>query len=304
MSSEVRRVPLDFTWPLNKTWSGYPMPDRLREDQCPDCENGYSPQAQHLHALWYGNTPFHPAMPLSDDTPAVRERAERNIARAPQYYGSGLHAVEEEAWRLATLFNRQWCHHLGQDEVDALVDAGRLMEFTHLWSHETGWQQKDPPVRPTPAQVNEWSLRGLGHDSINAGVVVRARCERDGFAVACSACQGHGSVEAYPGQRAEAEEWEPTEPPAGEGWQLWETVSEGSPVTPVFETAEGLIDHLQSAMGFRRSAALQLVEDGSTAGSFVQLGGQFYDSAKDADLIAEKSEPFECTPTSEGADRA
>lgn len=35
------------------------------------------------------------------------------------------------------------------------------------------------------------------------------------------------------------------EPPEGEGWQVWETVSEeGSPVSPVFATAEGLALYL------------------------------------------------------------
>ena len=31
-------------------------------------------------------------------------------------------------------------------------------------------------------------------------------------------------------------EEERREPPIGDGWQVWETVSEGSPVTPVFAT--------------------------------------------------------------------
>lgn len=36
------------------------------------------------------------------------------------------------------------------------------------------------------------------------------------------------------------EEWEKFEPPTGEGFQLWETTSEGSPDSPVFETIEAL----------------------------------------------------------------
>lgn len=38
-------------------------------------------------------------------------------------------------------------------------------------------------------------------------------------------------------------EWhenEKYEPPGGEGWQLWETVSEGSPISPVFGSPEEL----------------------------------------------------------------
>lgn len=38
----------------------------------------------------------------------------------------------------------------------------------------------------------------------------------------------------------------PTEPPAGDGWQVWETVSEGSPVTPVFATDEDLAHYLST----------------------------------------------------------
>lgn len=34
-----------------------------------------------------------------------------------------------------------------------------------------------------------------------------------------------------------------TSPPKGEGWQLWQTVSDG-PTTPVFKTAEELIDYM------------------------------------------------------------
>lgn len=56
----------------------------------------------------------------------------------------------------------------------------------------------------------------------------------------CPKCGGHGSLEKYEGQREDAEAWEPSEPPVGEGWQMWETVSEGSPCSPVFETPEEL----------------------------------------------------------------
>jgi hypothetical protein len=43
---------------------------------------------------------------------------------------------------------------------------------------------------------------------------------------------------------SDSDEWTAQEPPAGEGWQVWETVSEGSPVTPVFSTPEALAHHL------------------------------------------------------------
>ncbi|MGA5820866.1 hypothetical protein ACPC54_23735 [Kitasatospora sp. NPDC094028] len=244
MSREVRRVPFDFTWPTGQVWHGYLMPDSLHGHKCPDCRNGYSKHAQHLHDQWYGKAPFNPedtgSTPLRHDTPAVRAFAERNISQAPDYYGTGEIATVREAQRLAALFNRQWSHHLSQQDVDALVAASRLKKLTHMWSREHGWQPIEPPVALTAAQVNEWSLQGMGHDSINTSVVIQARCERDGIDDTCASCQGHGSVEAYPGQRAEAEAWQWTEPPTGDGWQLWETVTEGSPQSPVFATADEL----------------------------------------------------------------
>lgn len=244
MGRIVRRVPLDFDWPLNKIWEGFLMPDRFDETKCPDCKNGYSPQAQNLYDLWYGHLPFDPtstgSTPLRHDTPTVRTRAERNIHAAPKFYGTGETAIVREAQRLADLWNGQWCNHLSQDDVNALIAAGRLLDLTHTWTREGGWQPKDPPVTPTAAQVNEWSLRGFGHDAINAMIVIRARCEREGIDDTCPTCKGHGGIEKYEGQRAEAEAWEPTNPPAGEGWQLWETVTEGSPISPVFATADEL----------------------------------------------------------------
>jgi hypothetical protein len=244
MGREIRRVPLTFDWPLNKVWEGFLSPASLDGEKCPDCEDGYSPQADNLHALWYGHIPFDPtstgSTPWRADTPAIRARAERNVADAPDYYGSGEGAIAREAQRLADHFNSGWLHHISQDDVDALIAAGRLHDFTHTWTREDGWQPEDPPVTPTAAQVNEWSLSGFGHDAINASVAVSARCEREGVNPTCQTCDGHATIEAYPGQRADAEAWEPTDPPAGDGWQLWETVSEGSPVSPVFATADEL----------------------------------------------------------------
>lgn len=299
MSRDVRRVPLDFDWPLNKVWSGYTWPVKFRENDCPDCENGLAPEAHQLHRQWYGLAPFAPAStgstPWTLDNPSVRVQAERQVAIAAWFYGTGEANIAKEAHRLADLFNTRWMHHLAQEDVDALVEAGRLMDFTHTCSRENGWVKIEPPVTPTAAEVNEWSLAGMGHDAINQGVVLRARSERDGIAYECPTCDGHGSLEAYVGQRAESEAWEAPEPPEGEGWQLWETVTEGSPVTPVSPTAEGLVAYLvktgehQSGGGksaYRRAAAEALVGRGWSAGSSFQVnGGPVLDSARNADLF-------------------
>ena len=79
------------------------------------------------------------------------------------------------------------------------MGAGRLMDFTHEW-RDGKRQMRDPLPLITAEEVNRWSIDfGLGHDSINCGVVVRAACERLGVPEVCSVCDGHGSVERWPG---------------------------------------------------------------------------------------------------------
>lgn len=267
MGREIKRVPVDWDWPLNKTWSGYLLTDeeeaRFAEDSCPECENGYSPLGKYLHDLWYGYVPFSPpdngSQSLTHLTPEVRAFAERNVTRdegslrfyTRDYFGhvSVEVAIVNEATRLATLWNGMWCHHLNQADVDALIEAGRLMDFTHRWTKGEGWQRIEPAPVITAEQVNRWSLQGFGHDSLNAMIAVNARCEREGQPSTCQTCHGHGSLERRPGQRSERDTWTRTEPPTGEGWQLWETVSEGSPVSPVFATAEELARWLTTGVG-------------------------------------------------------
>lgn len=106
----------------------------------------------------------------------------------------------------------------------------------------------------------------------------------------------------YNDETGEYEGWAPTEPPEGDGWQVWETVSEGSPITPVFPTAAALVDHLSTvgttwdqrsyswspAKGpWRREAAEAFVASG-WAPSFIAFGGHgpLLDGARDADKIA------------------
>ena len=77
------------------------------------------------------------------------------------------------------------------------------------------------------------------------------------------------------------------------GWCLYETVSEGTPVTPVFASADELINHLstvgQAHSGpMRRSAAEALVGTGYSFGSMlITAEGQILNSAEDADKVEE-----------------
>lgn len=75
----------------------------------------------------------------------------------------------------------------------------------------------------------------------------------------CKVCNGEGAIEEYAGQFKERDEWERSDPPNGPGYQLWETVSEGSPISPVFGDPRALAQwmihnghssHIEKALEF------------------------------------------------------
>lgn len=139
--------------------------------------------------------------------------------------------------------SHRWCDSITQDEVQALVDEGRLMDFTHTWKQGEGWKRREDGYIPTADEVNVWNQRGLGHDAINRFILVKTRAKRLGVFGMCPKCNGEGTL-PYPNEAAQKlhEEWKEYEPPTGAGYQLWETCSEGSPISPVFASADELAD--------------------------------------------------------------
>lgn len=227
MSREVRRVALDFDWPLDKTWAGYLMPDALCERNCEACGGtGYSAAGRWLSDTFYGD---------------------RYARRAG------------------------WHNCISQAEVDYLFEHGRLRKG------------RDPETAAEVNALNE-SPGLFGHDAINRHLLIAYRLERLGLPELCDDCEGNGSVERYRGQRADAEAWEPTEPPTGEGWQFWETASEGSPISPVFPTREALVEWLTTDGGPRGTYSVEAAEAittrGHSLGSFVISGGRIIDGVE------------------------
>lgn len=139
-----------------------------------------------------------------------------------------------------------WDHNLSQEDVDALIAENRLMDFTHTWlGHGKGYVKKDPPYHPTAAEVNEWSYRGFGHDGINRWICIEAKASRMGITdTKCLTCNGEGRIWDSPADAALYEAWERSDPPSGEFWQMWETTSEGSPISPPMPTPEKLAEWL------------------------------------------------------------
>jgi hypothetical protein len=147
-------------------------------------------------------------------------------------------------------------HHLIQADVDVLITAGRLWDFTRrprnaeqafvvavrkAYHNTNSWLPEPNGHHPTAAAVNAWSRgRGFGHDSINAGVCIEARCTREGVPHTCMRCSGTGEIWPSEEVKQRHDEWQKQEPPTGNGYQLWEDCSEGSPVSPVFASLDKL----------------------------------------------------------------
>jgi hypothetical protein len=72
------------------------------------------------------------------------------------------------------------------------------------------------------------------------------------------------------------EDWERQEPPSGEGWQVWETVSEGSPISPVFSSEKELKQYLLG-QGYSENAVDYFIEE-KWCPSMAFSGGVLYNN--------------------------
>lgn len=248
MGRTLKRVPLDFTWPQGVTWEGYVNP-HYKATECPHCEGGYSPDYTRLQAQWYSHLGggFHPELrgstPYLPDDELVKQIITDKNNRSPdaaQHYGTDGAAVRREAVRMCEIWNASWGHHLNEQDVAALVEANRLYDLTHIFTPGEGWKRKEPAYMPSPREVNDWSLQGSGHDSLNCHIVLKAELKRLNLPTACNKCDGSGEVWSSKEDKKTYDDWVESEPPTGDGYQLWETTSEGSPTSPVFATIEEL----------------------------------------------------------------
>ena len=192
MGREVKRVSMDFDWPLNLIWKGYLNP--YTPEECKVCGgSGLNKETRQLSDDWYdfGDT------------------------------------------------GRKWMYNLTDHEIQALLDSNRLVDLTHYWKEGEGWVRIEG-YTPTAEEVNAWAQKGIGHDSFNRWICVEARAKKLGILGYCPMCNGKGHYWCDDSYQKLYEGWEPIEPPEGEGIQIWENVSEGSPVSPVFDNKEEL----------------------------------------------------------------
>jgi hypothetical protein len=99
----------------------------------------------------------------------------------------------------------------------------------------------------------------------------------------CPVCKGEGMD---PAVKEAYDAWTETPVPEGPGYQLWETVSEGSPISPVFPTEEAFIQYLVSR-GSTRSAAESFAKSGWTP-SMVIVNGKMATGIEVAEALEGK----------------
>jgi hypothetical protein len=82
------------------------------------------------------------------------------------------------------------------------------------------------------------------------------------------------------------------EPPFGEGWQMWEDTSEGSPISPVCKSAKELAKWLEdngaSAMGSQtatKSEWLAMIKIGSAPSGIMMGDGTFLNGVEAAEKL-------------------
>ena len=227
MGRELKRVPLDFEWSRKQIWKGYINP--YNSQKCKICDQtGYNEATKKIADGWYS---FDKAEWVYPDGPGYRYN------------------------------NLAWSNHITDVEVDALMKEGRLSDFTRgewVWYDEKkkSWVKMvdgkngkrkevkcEKPKYPTAEEVNNWSRgRGMGHDAINQGICVEARAKHLGVYGKCPCCKGAGEIWQSSKIKKLADKWKPIEPPKGKGYQLWETTSDGTPCSPVFNTLEKLCE--------------------------------------------------------------
>ena len=183
MGRQLRRVAVDFDWPLKKIWPGFENPYYKYCKKCLPCEgSGLNPQTKKISEDWYTHS--------------------RKDGR------------------------QGWSKSLTLDEVEALVKKGRLSNV-----------RVGITIKEIHSLINS---KGYFHDSINQWICVKVRAKRLGVYGQCEYCNGNGEKWDHPLLAYICDNFQEIHPPTGDAYQIWETVSDGSPVSPAFDSPEDL----------------------------------------------------------------
>jgi hypothetical protein len=257
MGREIKRVAAGFNWPLEEKWPGFINP---HWKPCPEeektCFGGYTAAGKWLDSICR----FLATVGTGCVEYPHREEMRRRGCNAPHpyltefpqapHYGTPK-AIHDEAKKFKD--DRQRMQFLARNTPNEILPlTDELLEFLMKLS---GAERKD---------------FGIGHGAEYKFFKTFKRIAKmgDSFGI-CSVCKGEGMD---PAAKIAYDAWQEEDPPAGDWWQVWETVSEGSPVTPAFATADELVNYLVTSGdawdqkrgdgGWKREAAEKFVKSG------------------------------------------
>jgi len=240
MGRTLKRVPLDFAWPIDKLWEGYLNPFG---GQCPEenktCFGGYTAAGKWLESV------CRLISLIAEDGAEPRRR------------GTWPHPYLEE-FSQAPRFDVPRDVHARIREID---------DTTERMGELSAWLRRNPRELLPPTKEFTTFAEGLNEGlRIDAmcGSMVSWRIQKSLLKAAgvdsekwgiCPICEGNADD---PAKRAEYEAWKPTEPPKGDGYQLWNTTTEGHPMSPVFASMDELCawcaDNATTFASFKASA--------------------------------------------------
>jgi len=280
MGREIRRMALDFDWPLEKVWKGYLNP---HYEKCPVCTNSRGYTDAYLLLDEFTRILF-TAAEASDDRPedyVPRKDLGRSLgylcfrgqpppAKQPKQWPfdtdpaevlakiAGMEVSEHVAWvirRLACVVDQpgMWSPQMARYEWT--VEDGKRIRRTVM-------DPKGNMYYHHPYLVEDYGIADVGPEF---HLLVRALGGKphglgwgDGWDIQKAIIEYHGDkIEDYnlpewcicpvckgdglhPDAKEDYENWKSYEPPKGEGYQLWSTTTEGHPMSPVFDTPEKL----------------------------------------------------------------
>lgn len=185
----VRKVPLNFDWPIGRVWAGFKNPHLEHAKTCTECRGT-------------GET--------------VARRRLRDLISLLLLSGKDA--------------RRGKCHlflqHAPLNGTQGLVPGVDMVELTSGLSLDSA----------QPGRSEDWLLA-------EERIIAAAGLSKDWGT--CPECQGEKLIWASEGSKQAYESWEPEEPPCGPGFQLWESDSEGSPISPVLANEKELKAYLE-----------------------------------------------------------
>jgi hypothetical protein len=218
MGREIKRVSLDFDWPLHMPWKGFVPP--YTAQKCLACEgSGYNPV-----------------------TLKMRDQISRYIPITQEVLDILL---KEKAVRVLSDSGYKPVETISLEKVNEYLTSDRRARFD------------------------------LGVYDISDFNLLKACATVKGAWGMCKYCNGTGEIWHSKEIELLSCSFEGYAPPTGEGYQLWENVSEGSPISPIFEKPEDLAKWIVEHEGGNFEGALRFVLKEEWAPSGVMVNGEF-----------------------------